>query len=72
MRVTHLSTGVVVSQQDEKIRTYNFPQSRVTDHRVGFTTRRLAEMLDGDLAEVGDVLAAHYRAGAPTGSVPEP
>ena len=93
VRVTHLPTGLVVSQQDEKsqiknkakamkvlrsrlyelelrrrqdeiaedrrsqvgtgdrsekIRTYDFPQNRVTDHRIGFTTHRLAEMLDGD------------------------
>ena len=108
VRITHLPTGLVVSQQDEKsqiknkakamkvlrsrlyemelqrqhdeiaedrknqvgtgersekIRTYNFPQNRVTDHRIGFTTHRLTEMLDGDLAELSGTLTTHYRAG---------
>ncbi len=35
-----------------KIRTYNFPQNRVTDHRIGLTLYRLNEVLDGDLAEL--------------------
>ena len=106
VRITHLPTGLVVSQQDEKsqiknkakamnvlrsrlyeielqrqqdeiakdrrtqvgtgeraekIRTYNFPQSRVTDHRIGFTTHRLSYMLDGDLDEIVDTLVAHYQ-----------
>ena len=109
VRITHLPTGLVVSQQDEKsqiknkakamkvlrsrlyememqrqhdeiaedrksqvgtgersekIRTYNFPQNRVTDHRIGFTTHRLTEMLDGDLAEMSETLTTHYRAEA--------
>jgi peptide chain release factor 1 len=38
--------------RSEKIRTYNFPQGRVTDHRIGFTTHRLQEVLDGDLDEL--------------------
>ena len=107
VRITHLPTGLVVSQQDEKsqiknrakamkvlrsrlyemelqrqhdeiaadrksqvgtgersekIRTYNFPQNRVTDHRIGFTTHRLAEMLNGDLAEMSETLTTHFRA----------
>ena len=106
VRITHLPTGLVVSQQDEKsqiknrakamkvlrsrlyemelqrqhdeiaqnrrhqvgtgersekIRTYNFPQNRVTDHRVGFTTHRLTEMLNGDLVEMNEALATHFR-----------
>jgi len=97
VRITHLPTGLVVSQQDqksqlqnkikamevlrarllglriqqqqeerarmrrsqvgsgdrsEKIRTYNFPQSRVTDHRIGWTTHNLQGFLDGDIAPV--------------------
>ena len=106
VRLTHLPTGLVVSQQDEKsqiknkakamkvlrsrlyeielqrqqeeiaedrrsqvgtgersekIRTYNFPQNRVTDHRIGFTTHRLTEMLDGDLDEIVDSVVTHYQ-----------
>ena len=118
VRITHLPTGLVVSQQDEKsqiknrakamkvlrsrlydmemqrqhdeiaenrksqvgtgersekIRTYNFPQNRVTDHRIGFTTHRLTEMLNGDLAEISEALTTHFRAqmlkdGEPVGS----
>jgi peptide chain release factor 1 len=107
VRLTHLPTGLVVSQQDEKsqiknrqkamkvlrarlyeielrkqqeaiarerkgqvgtgersekIRTYNFPQNRITDHRVNFTTHRLAEVLNGDLAELIDVVVSHFQA----------
>ena len=106
VRITHLPTGLVVSQQDEKsqiknrakamkvlrsrlyememqrqhdeiaenrksqvgtgersekIRTYNFPQNRVTDHRIGFTTHRLTDMLNGDLVEMSEALTAHFR-----------
>ncbi len=45
---------VLVSTGDRsaKIRTYNFPQGRVTDHRINFTTHRLNEILDGDILEV--------------------
>lgn len=38
--------------RSEKIRTYNFPQSRVTDHRIGFNTRNLAQIMQGELAEL--------------------
>jgi peptide chain release factor 1 len=48
--------------RSEKIRTYNFPQSRVTDHRIGFTTHRLADILDGRLDELIDPLVAHHQA----------
>src|SRR5437763_71004 len=106
VRITHIPTGVVVSQQDEKsqiknrakamkvlrsrlyemelrkqqeaiakdrrsqvgtgersekIRTYNFPQSRITDHRVNFTTHQMTEVLNGDLAELLDHLSTHYQ-----------
>jgi peptide chain release factor 1 len=107
VRVTHLPTGLVVSQQDEKsqiknrakalkvlrsrlydmemqkqhdaiakdrrtqvgtgersekIRTYNFPQSRITDHRINFTTHQLATVLDGDLGELIEAVSGHYQA----------
>jgi peptide chain release factor 1 len=48
--------------RSEKIRTYNFPQSRVTDHRIGFTSHRLPEILDGRLDELVDPLVAHFQA----------
>jgi peptide chain release factor 1 len=106
VRITHIPTGVVVSQQDEKsqiknrakamkvlrsrlyemelrkqqeaiakdrrsqvgtgersekIRTYNFKENRITDHRVNFTTHRLADVLNGDLAELLDNVITHYQ-----------
>ena len=48
--------------RSERIRTYNFPQSRVTDHRIGMTLYRLDEFLQGDLEEMIDGLIGHYRA----------
>ncbi|HVO52436.1 MAG TPA: peptide chain release factor 1 [Thermoanaerobaculia bacterium] len=48
--------------RSEKIRTYNFPQSRVTDHRIGFTSHRLADIMDGRLDELVDPLVAHFQA----------
>jgi peptide chain release factor 1 len=107
VRLTHLPTGVVVSQQDEKsqiknrakamkvlrarlyemelrkqqeaiakdrrgqvgtgersekIRTYNFPQNRITDHRINFTTHRIDEVLNGDIVELLDNVSMHYQA----------
>jgi peptide chain release factor 1 len=101
VRITHLPTGVVVSQQDQKsqlqnklkamevlrarlldrmiaeqeaarsrdrkamvgtgdrsakIRTYNFPQSRVTDHRINFSVHNLADVIDGDLDQLVEAL----------------
>jgi peptide chain release factor 1 len=106
VRITHIPSGVVVSQQDEKsqiknrakamkvlrarlyeieqrkqqdaiakdrrsqvgtgersekIRTYNFRDNRITDHRVHFTTHRLAEVLNGDLGELLDNVITHYQ-----------
>jgi peptide chain release factor 1 len=107
VRLTHIPTGVVVSQQDEKsqiknrakamkvlrarlyememrkqqeaiakdrrsqvgtgersekIRTYNFPQSRITDHRINFTTHQLHNVLEGDLHELVAQVTAFYNA----------
>ena len=101
VRITHLPTGLVVSQQDQKsqqqnklkamevlrarlldrmiaeqesarsrerramvgtgdrsakIRTYNFPQSRVTDHRINLSVHNLADVIDGHLDELVDAL----------------
>jgi peptide chain release factor 1 len=46
----------------EKIRTYNYKESRVTDHRIGFTVYRLQAVLAGDLDDIVDALAADERA----------
>ncbi|HEY7411000.1 MAG TPA: peptide chain release factor 1, partial [Vicinamibacteria bacterium] len=48
--------------RSEKIRTYNFQQDRVTDHRIGLTLHRLQEVLDGDLEEIVGSLIAHHQA----------
>jgi peptide chain release factor 1 len=47
--------------RSEKIRTYNFQQARVTDHRVGLTLHRLHDVLDGDLDEIVGALVAHHQ-----------
>src|SRR5687768_7050644 len=107
VRITHIPTGVVVSQQDEKsqiknrakamkvlrarlyememrkqqeaiakdrrsqvgtgersekIRTYSYPQSRITDHRINFTTHQLQNVLEGDVAEILEPVIAFYNA----------
>jgi len=48
--------------RSEKIRTYNFPQNRVTDHRIGFTVHQLPEFMDGRLQPMIDALTTHYQA----------
>jgi peptide chain release factor 1 len=48
--------------RSEKIRTYNFQQARVTDHRIGLTLHRLQDVLDGDLEEILNALVAHNQA----------
>ena len=53
-RVALIGTG----ERSEKIRTYNFPQNRVTDHRVGLTVHNLEAVLAGDLDEFSEALAA--------------
>lgn len=49
---------VGTADRSEKIRTYNFPQNRITDHRLGLTSHRLSLVLDGDLDEFIDALRA--------------
>lgn len=58
LRRSQVGTG----ERSEKIRTYNFPQNRVTDHRIGLTSYRLHEILEGELDEFVDELAATERA----------
>jgi len=48
--------------RSEKIRTYNFPQNRVTDHRIGLTIHQLQEVMDGKLQPLIEALTAHYQA----------
>jgi peptide chain release factor 1 len=50
---------VGTGDRSEKIRTYNYPQTRVTDHRIGLTLHKLDDILNGDLDEIVDSLAAH-------------
>ena len=50
---------VGTGERSEKIRTYNYPQNRVTDHRIGFTIQKLDRVMEGDLDEVLDALI-HY------------
>jgi len=55
---------VGTGDRSERVRTYNFPQGRITDHRIGLTLYRLNEVLAGDIQEIIDGLAAHYQAEA--------
>ncbi|HZE26071.1 MAG TPA: peptide chain release factor 1 [Terriglobales bacterium] len=48
--------------RSEKIRTYNFPQNRVTDHRIGLTIHQLSEVIDGKLQPIVEALTTHYQA----------
>ncbi len=52
---------VRTADRSEKVRTYNYPQNRVTDHRVKYTVNRLPEFLEGDIDEMIDVLQARER-----------
>ena len=47
--------------RSERIRTYNFPQGRMTDHRIGLTLYRLDSIMAGDIAEITDALRAYYQ-----------
>ncbi len=52
---------VGTGDRSEKIRTYNFPQNRVTDHRIGLTLHQLDRIMDGKLDEIIDALITHYQ-----------
>ncbi len=53
---------VGTGDRSEKIRTYNFPQNRLTDHRIGLTIHQLSEVMEGKLQPIVDALIAHYQA----------
>ncbi len=55
-------------ERSEKIRTYNFPDRRVTDHRIGLTLHTFDAILEGDLQELTDTLTAHERSQSPGAS----
>jgi peptide chain release factor 1 len=55
-------TMVGSAERAQKIRTYNFPQNRVTDHRIGLTLHKLDRVIDGDLDELVSALRAHRQA----------
>jgi len=59
-RKSYIGSG----DRSEKIRTYNFPQNRITDHRIGFTSHQLDQVLDGKLEEFITALRTHYQAEA--------
>jgi len=65
---TEISTArknqVGSGDRSERVRTYNFPQNRVTDHRIGLTLHRLDSFLEGNIAEMIDALNTHYQAEA--------
>jgi peptide chain release factor 1 len=53
---------IKTGDRSEKIRTYNFPQNRISDHRIGLTLHQLGEIMDGKLASLVDALVTHYEA----------
>ena len=57
-RKNQVGTG----DRSERIRTYNYPQGRVTDHRIGLTLYKIEQILNGDLDEIIDALTTYYRA----------
>jgi len=57
-RRSQVGTG----ERSERIRTYNFPQGRVTDHRINLTLYKIEQILDGDLDELTNALTAEFQA----------
>lgn len=55
---------VGTGDRSERIRTYNFPQGRLTDHRIGLTLYQLPEVMEGKIDEIVDGLQTHYQAEA--------
>jgi len=61
-RAMERKTQVGTGDRSERIRTYNYPQNRVTDHRIGLTLHKLEQVLEGSLDELIDSLITHYQA----------
>ncbi|MCE5312983.1 MAG: peptide chain release factor 1 [Nitrospiraceae bacterium] len=57
-RKSQVGTG----DRSERIRTYNYPQNRITDHRIGLTLHKLEQVVEGNLDEIIDALITHYQA----------
>jgi peptide chain release factor 1 len=57
-RRSQVGTG----DRSEKIRTYNYPQNRVSDHRIGLTINRLDYIIDGEVDEILNALTSHFQA----------
>jgi peptide chain release factor 1 len=55
-------TQVGAGERSEKIRTYNFRENRITDHRIGYTMHQLTEALDGDIGDLIDAAVTHFTA----------
>ncbi len=53
--------AVGTGDRSERIRTYNYPQNRVTDHRIGLTLNKLDRIMNGELGEVIDALTVYYQ-----------
>jgi peptide chain release factor 1 len=60
-RALERKTQVGTGDRSERIRTYNFPQNRVTDHRIGLSLHRLEQVLEGNIDEIIDALITHYQ-----------
>ena len=61
-RASQRRSQVGSGERSEKIRTYNFPQSRVTDHRAGITLHKLEAVMEGDLDSLLEAVASHIAA----------
>lgn len=61
-RAQDRKTQVGSGDRSERIRTYNYPQNRVTDHRIGLTLHKLESFLEGEIDEIVDALITHYQA----------
>ncbi len=61
-RANERKSQVGTGDRSEKIRTYNFPQNRITDHRIGLSLHKLDKVLEGDLDEIIEGLITHYQA----------